>query len=101
MLGISKRCCPVCAFLIQKLGGFVIRGAHKSVTGCSLPPWLPNDTKKIMVDEFGRRLRMLLDNILFPDETTETEGRKSTGSICLSIMSFESSTAGSWAKDVK
>lgn len=102
MIGVSKRCCPVCAYLIQHLGGFVIRGAHKTITGCSLPPWLPEEHKRVMVEEFGKRLREALDILLFEEPETDSQERVSSSSICLSVMSFdlENQAAGSWAADL-
>jgi hypothetical protein len=88
-------------YLIQHLGGFVIRGAHRTVTACSLPPWLSEKDMQVMIGEFAKRLRKALDNLLFKDPQPESQERVSTGSICLSIMSFdmENTVAGSWAGD--
>jgi hypothetical protein len=78
----------------------VIRGAHQTVTGCSLPPWLPEDTMQIMIDEFSKRLRKIIDNLLYT-ETSQLEGRVSNGSTCMSVMSFDDSeSVGSWAADL-
>lgn len=100
LLGISKRCCPVCAFLIRHLDGFVIRGAHKTISPCSLPSWLPDDDMKVMINEFAERLRKALDNLLFREPRTEE--RLSSSSVCLSVMSFDLDTkeAGLWAADM-
>ena len=82
--------------------GFVIRGAHKTVTPCSLPPWLPADVMQVMIEEFAKRLRKALDNLLFIDSQTESQGQVSTGSTCLLVMSFDldNMVAGSWAADL-
>jgi hypothetical protein len=103
LLGISKRCCPVCAFLIKHLQGFVIRGEHKTVHPCSLPPWLPEKDMQVMVNEFAKRLRNALDELLFSEPQTESQARLSSGSTSLSVMSYNSDSmpAGLWAADLE
>ena len=100
LLGISKRCCPVCTFLIQHLGGFVMRGAHKSFSLCSLPPWLSDDDIRAILDEFSRRLRKILDNLLYEEPLTERQERASISSTCLSVMSKLDRKENSWGADL-
>ena len=85
--------------MIKHLGGFVIRGAHKTVTACSLPPWLSEKDMQVMIKEFAKRLRAALDNLLF--KQTESQERVSIGSICLSDMSdLDNMVPNSWAADL-
>jgi len=61
-VGVSKRCCPVCVFLLKLLAplegsSFLITGEHSRITACTLPEWLSEDIIKQMVDEFAGRLR--------------------------------------------
>ena len=102
LLGISKRCCPVCAYLIQHLGGIVIWGGQKTVTACSLPLWLPETDMQVMIEEFAKRLRKALDNLLLTELLTESQVQVSTGSICLTVMSFDldNMEASSWTADL-
>jgi hypothetical protein len=67
-MGVSKRCCPVCAFLLKLLNKhykttFVVSDQHTNITPCALPEWLPEDFIHSMVLEFSRRFRAEL-NIL-------------------------------------
>lgn len=68
-MGVSKRCCPVCAHLLRLLSTcngkrFVTTGEHSTITPCSLPEWLPAHIIKEMVVEFGSRLRRELVELL-------------------------------------
>ncbi|KAF8237201.1 hypothetical protein L208DRAFT_557306, partial [Tricholoma matsutake] len=71
ILGVSKRCCPVCSHLlsvalpphIADLIPFVIKGSHTTITPCSLPDCLPRPILKDMVEVFGEQLRVVLDNL--------------------------------------
>jgi hypothetical protein len=52
----------VCAHLLDILETpdgkkFYTTGRHSTITGCTLPEWLPADIVNAMVVEFGRRLR--------------------------------------------
>jgi len=67
-IGVSKRCCPVCAYLLTLLNlhfetNFVISDEHSNITSCALPEWLPETIVSLMVVEFGRRLRVELHNL--------------------------------------
>lgn len=85
--------------MIKHLGGFVIRGAHKTVTACSLPPWLSEKDMQVMIKEFAKRLRAALDNLLF--KQTESQERVSIGSTCLSdISDLDNTVPNSWAADL-
>lgn len=77
VIGVSKRCCPVCAHLLNLLSTshhdpdrrehFIIKGTHNSITGCSMPTWLPADILKNMNDRFALELR---DELLLFMSTT-------------------------------
>lgn len=80
VIGVSKRCCPVCAHLLNLLSTshhdpdrrehFIIKGTHNSITGCSMPTWLPADILKNMNDRFALELRNEL--LLFMSEIPQT-----------------------------
>ncbi|KAM6499275.1 hypothetical protein JOM56_004783 [Amanita muscaria] len=62
VLGVSKRCCPVCAHVLAILKSkderpFIFKGHHSTVTACTLPEWLPKEVINKVVSEFGGRLR--------------------------------------------
>ena len=74
MLGVSKRCCPVCARLLSLLKPnqentiFLTTGNHTTISACMLPECLPQEIIDQMVMEFGVRLRKELVNL---QKTTE------------------------------
>ena len=75
---MSKRCCPVCAFLLNLLNKhyetkFVISDVHPNVTSCALPEWLPKDIVYLMVREFSRRLRQELSKL---QESSSRRGQR-------------------------
>jgi hypothetical protein len=80
-MGVSKRCCPVCAFLLHLLNKhyntkFVISDEHTNITSCALPEWIPGDIVSKMVVEFSRRLRRELTKL--QSRTSEPRGRAGT-----------------------
>lgn len=86
---MSKRCCPVCSFLLHLLNihkgtKFVISDEHSNITKCALPEWLPEDIVFMMVVEFSRRLREELSRL----QTSKLRGRSDTSDTAR--MSFES-----------
>ncbi|KAF8345214.1 hypothetical protein F5887DRAFT_1196494 [Amanita rubescens] len=69
VLGVSKPCCPVCHHLLQTLSNcpekvFVTRGAHNSISPCSLPTQLPEDAIRDMNMTFGKQLRTQLIKLM-------------------------------------
>src|ERR1700722_9317007 len=84
ILGISKRCCPVCSHLLYALQGslpgavFNTPGSHKTVYPCTLPPWLPAPIIVQIVLAFWEQLRKVLLDVL--RNSVRRERRKSTGS---------------------
>ncbi|PPQ96651.1 hypothetical protein CVT26_010633 [Gymnopilus dilepis] len=66
IIGISKRCCPVCWKLLEVLTydnaqvRYVVAGFHSEFSACSLPPWLAKLAVEHLVDFFGNSLRPLL-----------------------------------------
>ena len=63
-IGVSKRCCPVCIFVLQQLNKlelhgtkFVISDGHTNITPCALPGWLPEDVVREVVLKFSNSLR--------------------------------------------
>ena len=67
-IGISKRCCPVCISLLQRLGSdnysgtgpIHVIGSHRTVTPCTLPPWLPDE----VIDEILLSFELELARVL-------------------------------------
>jgi hypothetical protein len=83
IIGVSKRCCPPCSTLLKFLkhaeGPFHTRGAHNTISACSLPTWLPDHIVAHMNDVFGGLLRRELVNLI--KEPSSRRGRSmSTGS---------------------
>jgi hypothetical protein len=94
-MGVSKRCCPVCAFLLKLLNKyykttFVVSDQHANITACALPEWLPGDIIHSMVVEFSRRLRAEL-NILQRSSGRSRARTSDTGRMSIdSVRSQES-----------
>ena len=67
MIGVSKRCCPVCSCILTHLSKqndtrpLRILGLHGTVYPCTLPPGLPSDIAEDVVDA----LESMLSNALF------------------------------------
>ncbi|KAF9485821.1 hypothetical protein BDN70DRAFT_870712 [Pholiota conissans] len=64
VIGASILSCPSCAIFLQKLASmsgspstFVIRGNHRTISGCSLPAWTPDRYVKAMNTSLGLLLR--------------------------------------------
>jgi hypothetical protein len=84
VIGVSKRCCPVCQHLLHLLGNgkegqFVIKNSHQSVTACTLPLWLPADYVDSMNKHFGGQLRRELVELFCSKEGGRSRSQ-STGS---------------------
>ena len=67
MIGVSKRCCPICRSLLFLLANdeerpFLVKGSHSTVTACTLPPWLPSPSDVVdkMNQIFGGQLNQEL-----------------------------------------
>lgn len=89
MIGVSKRCCPVCAHLLRILKTwdkklFIVTGEHSQFTACALPPGLPDTIVEQMVLEFAGRLRKELVRLLKTNKVTHSRVR-STDSRRLSL----------------
>jgi hypothetical protein len=68
VMGVSKRCCPMCRSLLSLLANdkelpFLVKGSHTTVSACTLPPWLPSNIVDAMNQIFGSRLRKELIKI--------------------------------------
>lgn len=88
---MSKRCCPVCAFLLFLLNkhkgtDFVISDEHNNITPCAVPDWLPEEIVLMMVMEFSSRLREALSKL----QKSISEARARSASIDTTRMSLES-----------
>jgi hypothetical protein len=60
VIGVSKRCCPVCKQLLSILTTgklFIVRGSHTNISPCTLPTWLPKNYIDTMNSMFGSQLR--------------------------------------------
>ena len=58
---MSKQCCPICEALLSSLKKLYVHdvdilGAHRTITPCTLPPWLPDDILDDVVGFFERKL---------------------------------------------
>jgi hypothetical protein len=71
MVGVSKRCCPVCAYMLQRcdLPGrqspIRIHGSHSTVSPCALPPWLPVRAIDSIVAHFSNVLKGMLERLVY------------------------------------
>jgi len=67
VIGVSKRCCPVCTVLLRILfrqqQPMSTPGSHNTIYSCSLPLYLHVDVIQEMVDIFGTHLRGLLRKV--------------------------------------
>lgn len=74
----------MCAFLLRLLNEnyktkFVISDQHSNITSCVLPKWLPTQIVRLMVLEFGGRLREELGKLQKKNGTiSELRGRART-----------------------
>jgi hypothetical protein len=89
---VSKRCCPVCAFLLKLLkplggGSFLITGEHSRVMACTLPEWLLEDIIKQVVNEFVGRLRKELVKLQLTTAVLHQSRAHTTESVRLSLDS--------------
>ena len=89
-IGVSKRCCPVCAHLLTILKTregmpYIITGKHSKVTACSLPRSLSKDFIDNMISEFGMQLRKELVLLM-----QGAEGRSRTHSLDSRHLSIDS-----------
>jgi hypothetical protein len=67
IIGVSKRCCPVCQQVLQILNTgkpFIVRGSHTKISACTLPTWLPEDIVNSMNMIFGSQLRGELSELI-------------------------------------
>ena len=87
-MGVSKRCCPVCADLLKISGNrFVFTAAHHTISGCALPEYLPIDIIDHMIKKFGNQLSEEL--VLFKERTEIQQScDRSIGSRHLSTDTF-------------
>lgn len=80
LLGVSKRCCPICARLLSLLkannqDSFLTTGNHSTISACTLPESLPQKIIDQMVMEFGLRLRKELVNLQKTNEVRRARVR--------------------------
>jgi hypothetical protein len=65
VIGVSKRCCPVCRYFLSLLSlrgdpattGIVTPGFHDTISTCTLPEWTPEPWVDAMNLTFGQLLR--------------------------------------------
>lgn len=99
-MGVSKRSCPVCIALLERLTlgdaneeKFVVRGSHAVISACALPPWTPGPVVDMMIQAFGKILR---EDLITLKTNVDTSGgftrnrSDSTGSDTLSVDSVGS-----------
>ena len=85
-IGVSKRCCPVCAFLLDYLS-YIFTGAHHTIWSCSLPTWTPSNIATKMISHFGSQLKEELDSLKQRTDVLFLPCDHSTGSGNLSTSS--------------
>ncbi|KAF8905270.1 hypothetical protein CPB84DRAFT_1845067 [Gymnopilus junonius] len=83
VIGVSKRCCPVCHKLIKHFvdvrgNEFETRDSHNTVTSCALPDWLPDNIIDLMNTFFGGWLRKEI--IMHMKRGSMVQHSKSSGS---------------------
>ena len=91
---MSKRCCPVCAFLLHLLNihcgtKFVVSDEHSNISACSLPEWLPGNIVRLMVEEFSRRLREELNKLTANNNLRGRVGTSDTARISIDSLRSE------------
>ena len=73
IIGVSKRCCPVCQHLLSLIGQtgekLAVEGSHKTVSPCTLPIWLQPAIVNSMNTDFGQQLRHELVRRMQSSET--------------------------------
>jgi hypothetical protein len=86
MIGVSKRCCPVCAALLRFLGAnsmpgpIRILGSHRTMTPCSLPPFLPESAIEATVTSFERELGRVITKLRLQMQIEDQTRRRSSTS---------------------
>jgi hypothetical protein len=103
VIGVSKRCCPICDHFLSILRNrrdnlFLVRGSHGTISSCTLPPWTPSDIVDEMIDKFGSIL--INDLLSFKEKVYGVQGHTlersiSSGSGTLSLDSDEGHGGGS------
>jgi hypothetical protein len=81
MIGVSKRCCPVCTKLLEILYGqsLHIAGSHSTIYACTLPTWLPEEVLSEMVNHFQGILRSVLRKVMQNSESLKRQSGDSIG----------------------
>lgn len=69
IVGVTKRCCPVCWILLlhlrkQSVGNLWIPKSHHTVYPCALPPWLSPEIMTFMLSFFMGVLMRMLDQFV-------------------------------------
>jgi len=102
VIGVSKRCCPICDHFLNILrprdDQFLVRGRHGKISACTLPPWTPSLIVDNMNLKFGTILLQDLNS--FMDKVNGIQGHalecsNSTGSGTLSLDSDGGQSDGS------
>ena len=68
MVAPSKRCCPVCAVIQNRLSAcaakniYPIYYKHRTISGCSFPLGLPRSVRLEVITHFRNLLRNFLEN---------------------------------------
>lgn len=63
--GVSKLCCPVCAFLLGTVEpSFIFTSAHNTIKACSLSPHFSLEVVQSAIAQFGAQLREELGELM-------------------------------------
>jgi hypothetical protein len=79
LIAPSKRCCPVCAAILDGLAdgssAYPIYANHSIVFGCALPPGLPNSVRSKVLGHFDRMLFTYLSNVMRERRMSDGSGQ--------------------------
>jgi hypothetical protein len=79
LIASSKRCCPVCAAILDGLAdgssAYPIYANHSIVFGCALPPGLPNSVRNKVLDYFDGMLFAYLSDAMRERRMSDGSGQ--------------------------
>jgi hypothetical protein len=102
-IGVSKRCCPMCASLLSQLNKdrkmmFVITDVHPLYTGCDISKFLPEDVVLNLVRESCSILRAEIKK-LRSNQKRDRADTSGTGRMSIDSVSSLVSTRSNEADD--
>lgn len=83
-IGVSKRCCPVCVKLLSLLSvsdhNLQVLSAHKNFYATALPPHLPKDIARRLIEWLEGMVKTAVDNLIREQRELQLRIRKSSRS---------------------